>query len=467
MSSKCVIFWFGTLRDAAGRTFAPRSTFNRMPPAVRRLSATLAVVSVLFSPAAASADPVLDWNVIAVTVTNGQGPFVQARLLAITQLAVFEAVNAVTGEYEPYLGTVVAPVGASADAAAIAAAHKALRNYLSAVPGVAATLDAALASSLAAIPNGPAKSGGIATGEAAADAMITARLNDGSAPPQFHVPGAVEPGRWQLTPGCSAGAGVFLHWRNMTPFGISSVERFISDPPPALTSRKYTKDYLELKAVGSLNSTERTQDRSDVARFYAAASPGFVFNTAARQVAVAQRRSLSHNARALALINMAINDSLIASFATKYQYDFWRPETAIRAGDSDGNPKTDPDTTFTPFIPTPCFPSYSSNHASGSYGGAEVLKRVYGAGRHSITLTTTVVVAGSPMPLTLRYTRLQQITADIDDARVYGGIHFRFDQEAGARLGGDVGGTVYRRNLRRDHHRDHDREGDCDEHDNH
>ena len=138
-----------------------------------------------------------------------------------------------------------------------------------------------------------------------------------------------------------------------------------------------------MKAVGGVGSTERPQDRADVARFYAAASPGFVFNSAARQVSAAQGRSLSHNARALALLNMAINDSLVASFDNKYRYNYWRPETAIRAGDTDGNPRTDPDTAFAPFIPTPCFPSYPSNHASGSYGGAEVLERIYGAGRHA------------------------------------------------------------------------------------
>ena len=246
----------------------------------------------------------------------------------------------------------------------------------------------------------------------------------------------------------------------MTPFGIESVDRFISDPPPAITSRKYTKDYLEVKTVGSLTSTKRPQDRSDVAQFYAAASPGLVFNSAARQVAAEQGRSLSHNARALALLNMAINDSLITSFATKYHYNFWRPETAIRYGDTDGNRKTEGDMTFVPFILTPCFPSYPSNHASGSYGGAEVLRRIYGAGGHTIELSNPA------LGLTLHYTKFKDITDDIDDARVYGGIHFRFDQEAGARLGHEVAGQVYRHNLRRDHHRQHDHEEDCDdEHD--
>ena len=147
-----------------------------MQRGVRGLSTAAAVVCMLFSPSAArAADAVLDWNAIAVTVTTSQGPFGQARLLAITQLAVFEAVNAVTDKYEPYLGTIAAPPGASADAAAIAAAHTVLKNYLNALPGVGATLDAARAASLAAIPDGRAKTRGIATGEAAAAAMIMRR----------------------------------------------------------------------------------------------------------------------------------------------------------------------------------------------------------------------------------------------------------------------------------------------------
>jgi hypothetical protein len=406
----------------------------------------------LFRPAAASADVVLDWNALAVTVTAGN-PFTQARFLTITQLAVFEAVNAVTGRYEPYLGTVVAPDGASAEAAAIAAAYRVLKTYFP----TNALLDSALANSLAAIPDAQAKTDGIATGEAAAAAMILLRASDGSAPPAFYLPESTDIGVWQLTATCPAEGGVFFQWRDVTPFGVTSVDRFISPPPPALTSRKYTNDYLEVQRVGGLTSTERPQDRSEVAQFYAAASPGFVFNSAARQVSVAQGRSLSHNARALALVNMAINDSLVTSFATKYHYNYWRPETAIRYGEIDGNRKTKGDMTFVPFIATPCFPSYPSNHASGSYGGAEILRRIYGEGPHAIELSNPA------LGLTYEYTTFSQITDDIDDARVYGGIHFRFDQEAGGRLGRSVAGHIYRHNLRRDHHRDHDHEEDCDD----
>jgi hypothetical protein len=396
----------------------------------------------------ARADAVLDWDSIAVTtlVDQGQSPFAQARYMSITQLAVFEAVNAITGDYEPYLGTVIAPVGASADAAAIAAAYRVLKNYF---PG-AANLDTAYAASLAAIPDDAAKTDGIATGEAAAAQMIALRLGDGSSPAEFYLPESSDPGIWQTTPSCPAAGGIAFQWQKITPFGIPSVpgsqtwlDQFLPAPPPALTSSRYAKDYNEVKTVGGINSTQRPQDRADVARFYAASTPSFVFNLAARQVAVALGKSLSENARTLALLNMASNDSLVASFGTKYYYLRWRPETAIRAGNLDGNAKTDPDFTFVPFIVTPCFPSYPSNHASASNSAAEILRRLDGAGGLAITIANPAVP-----DVTLQYTTFDQITDDIDDARVYGGIHFRFDQDAGSRLGRDIATFIYKHNLR-------------------
>jgi len=418
-------------------------------PEKRILGVCMLTVTLFFGSVLARADVVLDWNVIAVNtaIANGQNPFAQARFAAIAQLAVFEAVNSITGDYRPYLGTIVAPLGASADAAAIQAAYRVLSTYF---PASASTLDAERANSLASIPDGQAKNDGIATGEAAALAMITLRANDGSSPPQFKIPGPPVPGDWLATPSCpiinGIAVGVFFQWQYVTPFGIPSASEFLLDPPPTLTSNQYAKAYNEVMTVGSLDSTERPQDRANVVLFYAVSSPTLVFNQAAQQVAQEQGRSLSENARALALVNMAISDSLVASFLNKYHYNFWRPETAIHAGDTDGNPKTDANPSFVPFITTPCFPSYPSNHGSGSGGGAEILRRVYGEAGHSITLTNPTVPN-----IVLQYTSFKQITEDISDARVYGGIHFRFDQIAGARLGRAVGRAVYKNNLRRMH----------------
>jgi membrane-associated phospholipid phosphatase len=211
-----------------------------------------------------------------------------------------------------------------------------------------------------------------------------------------------------------------------------------------LDSNQYAKAYNEVMTVGSLTSTERPQDRANVALFFAATSPTQAFNQAAQQVALELAHSLSENARALALINMAMSDSLVASFFNKYHYIFWRPETAIHAVDTDGNRNATGDPSWAPFIVTPCFPSYPSNHGSAGNGAAEVLRRLYGEAGHSITLTNPAVPS-----IVLQYTSFKQITDDISDARVYGGIHFRTDQEAGADLGRAVGTAVYKNNLRR------------------
>ncbi len=427
---------------------------KRMPGGTtkRTLGICMLMATLWFGSAVAKADVVLDWNVIAVNtaIANNQSPFAQARFAAIVQLAVFESVNAITGQYHPYLGTITAPPGASAEAAAIQAAYRVLSTYF---PASAPALDAERASSLAAIPDGQAKNDGIATGEAAALAMIALRANDGSSPPQFKIPGQAVPGEWQATPSCpivdGTAVGVGFQWQYVTPFGIPSASDFLLDAPPALTSRQYASTYREVMTLGSIDSTKRPQDRTNVALFYAASSPTLVFNQAVQQVAQEQGRSLSENARALAVVNMAMNDSLVASFLNKYTYNFWRPETAIHGGDTDGNPKTHGDPSFVPLVTTPCFPSYPSNHGSAGNSAAAILRRIYGESGHSITLSNPVVPN-----IVLQYTAFKQITDDISDARVYGGIHFRTDQVAGEHLGQAIGRAVYSHNLRPMHDND-------------
>ena len=418
----------------------------------RTFGVCMLMATLLFGAAVAKADAVLDWNLIAVNtaITNGQSPYAQARYAAIVQLAVFEAVNTITGDYRPYLGSIVAPHGASPDAAAIQAAYRVLSTYF---PASASTLDTARANSLASIPDGQAKNDGIATGDAAALAMIALRANDGSSPAQFKIPGPAVPGDYQATPSCpivnGIKVGTFFHWQYVTPFGIPSAGEFLLDPPPALDSNQYAKTYNEVKTVGSAsaNSMERPQDRANVVLYYAASTPAQVFNQAAREVSAQEGwHSLSENARAFALINMALSDGAVTTFLNKYHYNFWRPETAIHGGDTDDNRKTDADPNWVPFIPAPCFPSYPSAHGTLSGAGAEVMRRLYGEAGHSITLSNPAVPT-----IVLHYGSFKQITDDISDARVYGGIHFRTDQDAGARLGRAVGTTVYQNNLRRMH----------------
>ena len=387
---------------------------------------------------ATSNDVFIDWNATMQTTVASSNPFIQARSGAIVQLAVFEAVNAIVGDYEPYLGTIVAPLGASPEAAVVAAAH---RTMVTLHPGATATLDAARTASLSMIPDGQSKDDGIAVGEAAAAAILALRFNDGSSAVVPYTPGT-NPGDWQPTPPAFASAA-FAGWGQVTPFGLRDGAQFRLSPPPPIHSGEFAQDYNEVKEVGAVNSTVRPQDRTDVARFYAAATPVHVFNSAARQASAAQGKTLSENARIFALLAMAICDASIAAFDTKYFYNYWRPVTAIRAGDTDDNHKTDPHPNWLPLIVTPPFPSYPSAHGTLSGAARRVMEQVYGKSQHSITLTH----AGAP-GIVLNYSSWKQITDDISDARVYGGIHYRFDQTAGARQGRRVGSYIFQKFLR-------------------
>jgi PAP2 superfamily len=226
-------------------------------------------------------------------------------------------------------------------------------------------------------------------------------------------------------------------------FAIENGAQFRLGPPPALHSDKYARDYDEVKKVGDVNSTARPQDRTDVARFYAVTEPVPIYNPAARQVSAAQGKTLSQNARIFALLNIAIFDAAIAVFETKYFYNLWRPVTAIRAGDADRNRRTEPDPNWMPLIDTPPFPSYPSGHGGFGAAARRVLEEVFGADGHSITLTNPLLPS-----VVLHYKSWEQITNDIDEARIYGGVHYRFDQEAAARQGRRVGAYILRHKLR-------------------
>ncbi|MGH8480350.1 MAG: vanadium-dependent haloperoxidase [Gammaproteobacteria bacterium] len=427
-------------------TFSESAT-NRQPkawPIGKRLGGAIVAALVLFGARAAHADAVTDWNAIMeTTVLTQPDPFLQLRSAAITQVAVFEAVNAIAGDYEPYFGSVTAPPGASPEAAAIAAAHGALAALH---PDSAAELDAMRATSLAAIPDGWAKDAGIAVGEAAALALLAERENDGSIDDTPYTPGT-GPGQYRptpldFTPAFRPGLG------QVKTFAIKSGAQFRIAPPPALGSRRYARDYNEVKKVGDLHSSERPPDRADVARFYAVTDT-VLWYPLGRQVSQAQGKTLAENARTFALLGIAIFDATVAVFDSKYFYNYWRPVTAIHNGDRDGNRRTDPDANWATFVPTPPFPSYPSGHAGFSNAARRVLERMFGAEGHSITVANPVIP-----DVVLHYTSWKQITDDIDDARIYGGVHYRFDQETAARQGRRVGSYVLRHWLRPVHSSD-------------
>lgn len=406
-----------------------------------RLAFAIGALATMLSGATSlRADAVSDWNkIMASVVRTAPNAFFQGRYAAITEVAVFEAVNACTQQFHPYLGTISAPSDALPEAAAIAAAHDVLAHYF---PALTATLDADQANSLALLPDGSPKADGVTVGKAAAAAIIALRANDGATPVQTFLPTSSAPGVWQPTPP-AFGPGVLFNWKNVTPFAVLSSSQFRVNAPPDLTSPKYTRSYNEVATVGDVNSTMRPQDRTDVAHFYAVANAPEVWNNVAEQLMEANMTPLTAKARVFALINMAICDGLITVMDSKYYYVRWRPVTAIRNGDLDGNPDTEPNVAFTPLITTPSFPSYPSAHAAASYGARTVLERTFGCNPILITLASPGISS-----ITLHYTSLEAVTDDIDDARVYGGIHFRYDQDAGGHQGKRVGSFIFSHQLR-------------------
>jgi hypothetical protein len=408
----------------------------KMKSAKRNLVIAAIAVFVLSTSVLSRADAVTDWNAIMQTTVATSNAFVQARSAAIVQVAVFEAVNSISSKYRPYLALISAPPGASSESAAVAAAH---RTLVILYPGSAAALDVAEAVSLSAIPDSQAKTDGVAVGEAAASAILALRASDGSLLVVPYTPGS-EPGDWQPTPPAFAPA-LLPGWGQVTTFGILNGAQFRSAPPPFLGSARYARDFNEVKLVGDVNSTVRPQDRTNVARFYIISAVQ-VYNPAARQVSFAQNKTVSQNAHDFALLAMAICDGLISSMETKYYYNRWRPVTAIRAADTDGNPNTEPDTGWLPLITTPPFPSYPSAHASAGGAARRILERMYGKDGFLVTLTSPTAPN-----VTLHYTAWKQITDDIDDARIFGGIHFRYDQEGGAKQGWNVGSYILETQL--------------------
>ena len=320
-------------------------------------------------------------------------PFFQARSAAIVQLAVFEAVNAIVGDYEPYLGTIAAPPWASPDAAAIAAAH---RTLVTLRPGQRRD-PRRLAGPVARGDPGRPGQGCRHRGRRGR------RGRHAPAPGQRWIgPGghralhAGDRSRRLAADAPRVRAGLPARLGPGDPVRSREGSQFRVPPPPALHTGKYAKDYNEVKLVGRVDSPFRPQDRTDVARFYAATSPVQTWNPAARQVSAAQGKTLSENARIFALLAMAIADGSIAVFDTKYYYNRWRPVTAIRAGGIDGNHKTEPDPTWLPLIATPAFPSYPSAHATLSGAARAVLERAFGKHGHAITLTNPAAAGHGP-----------------------------------------------------------------------
>lgn len=384
----------------------------------------------------ARADAITDWNVIAVHAAeaSGKGP-VSSCDIAMAHVAMHDALNAIDRRYEPYAFDAVAPRGASPEAAIAVAAHDVL---VARIPNLKASLDAALASALAAIPDGQAKTDGVATGRAAAAAIVSRRDKNDSKDIATYTPGN-ELGIWRPTPPTFAQAiGVSLG--KVTPFTVASAAQF-DLPRPAyfnLRGAEYAADYNEVKSLGGAGGKTRDAERSAIARFWYEPSPG-VHIRLARNLVGAHKLDPWRSARLFALLHLAGADCMIAGYGAKYRYNFWRPVTAIRNGANDGNPQTDGDPNWNSYLETPNHPEYLSNHALLSAAWAEILARFFGTDQISFTMTSA-----NPYPgITRSFTSFSQSAREAADSRVYAGVHFRSSCRDGLKLGGQIGALTF------------------------
>ena len=399
----------------------------------RRLVAVAlcAIVALLVVSSPARADVVTDWQETTLAVQGAN-----IRTLAMVHVAMFDALNSVTPLYHPYAVSLPGAGGASPEAAAAAAAYGVLIRLL---PAKQVDLDAALALSLATIPDGPAKAQGLVIGNAVADAIHTLRLADGILTPgPLYVPGGA-PGDYQLTPPnfmapVNTGAG------SQTPFAMTSASQFRPNGPARLSSPRYARELEEVRLLGTADLTMRTEEQNLIADWH---REQFAVNRIGRAAVADMGFDLLTSARVLALLNIAMADAVISVFEAKYVYDFWRPITAIRAADLDGNRATASDPTWAPYLVfTPPHPEYPSAHAVVIGAGATVLERFLG---HDYGFTTTSATASGE-----RF--FEDLASYVEDAklgRLYGGIHFRTALEEGHKQGKKVGKWVLKTQLRR------------------
>jgi membrane-associated phospholipid phosphatase len=394
-------------------------------------------VSTRSQGATVSSAMVLRWNDYAMTaIATSQiktGGARQTRAGAMVQAAVHDALNAIDRRYEPYAIDFTAAAGASADAAVCAAAHDTLLGMF---PYEQTTLDALYDALLAGIADGQSKTDGISAGQTAAAAILAARANDNSAPNTSYTYGELVPGVYQSTPP-NFPAAVEPHWGEVAPFAMKYGSQFRPEGPNALNTEEYTIDFNEVKSLGAFNSTTRTLDQTEIARFWIESSP-FTWNRIARIVTAAAGADAWDAGRTLALMNIAMADAFIAGFDAKYYFNFWRPVTAIRAADTDGNAETQADATWLPYGPpaTPGHPDYVSTHSISGGAAAEVLASVYGDAT-SFTLSTSTAINGARS-----YASFSAASSENSSSRVYAGFHFRKACTDGRRAGRILGHYV-------------------------
>ena len=430
-----------------------RYGFRTAGSVVPTVSTVISLWALILAPSAV-ANEVLQWNetTMQAIAASGQNNIVSTRTLAMVQAAVHDAVNAINRRYDAYYFDGPGDPAASPDAAVAAAAHTVLvgvvGNYGTPAQKAAtfALLEQAYTASMARVGDSPARNKAVAVGRAAGAAMLALRKEDGAFRDVPYTPG-VGPGRWRphpnpvpanppiSNPDLARGyaPSAVPGWGNVTPFTLLSASQFWLPGPPALTSPTYARDFNEVKNIGGKVSTARTDDQTQIARFWFE-GPGN-WNTIARTVATARRLDAWESARVLALMNLAMADAYIAGFKMRYVYDSWRPVTAIREGDNDGNDATVGDPMWDSHQNTPAVSDYPSTQSTFSAAAAVTLASAMSGDQVSFTVTS-----GKPFEgITRSFTSFSQAARESADSRVYAGIHFRSACEDGLALGRKIG----------------------------
>ena len=377
-------------------------------------------------PTPARADTVTDWWELgnkfwlASMAAPVPGPPDVQRASTRTALAMFEAVNAIDRRYESYLNFPAADPSASLDAAAATAAYKVLLQHH---PANKSNIEESYAMVMAEIPDGPAKQAGAAIGEKAAAAAMSAGGIDTAIEQTPYRP-RTAPGEW-------IGASLPTlepYWLAFKPWVAKSADALVSPPPPALTSETWARDYEEVRRLGARTSTERSPHQTLIAKY----RQGYDLSPMVRYVADRPGRRQVDNARLLALYQMAMDDAVQAMVVAKLKYNYWRPITAIRNGDKDGNDSTQIDAAWLPLLPTPNFPEYPCGHCTAVAVQTEVLKIASGLPPNT---PVRVAVGMSPNMALQTVASWDEVVREVSDSRMLGGVHYRFSNDAGEEIG--------------------------------
>ena len=387
------------------------------------LRTAIAGLTLLAGTTLVRADVITDWTQTAIDVMKavnvGGNPW--TRSLAIMHVSMSDSVNAVEDRYARFTPGIATDRNASAEAAAAAAAREILmRQY----PGQKARIDAAFGAMLESVPDSPARAAGIALGEKVAASVFTDRQNDDTSVPDTYRP-LTRPGVWVPTT-----PPLFSQYATARPWGMKTASQFRPGPPPSLSSDVYARDYNEVKEFGGVKSIKRTDAQSDAVRFWAQGNLFVAWYQAAAQISARRGLGLAENARLFALLSMGIANCYILDWDAKFHYQFWRPLTAIRNGDQDGNDATERDAGWLPLNATPMHPEYPSQAGINAGTARSILESIFGSGPESFTVADV-----ADARLRRRFDSLAQMAEEHKEVRIWGGIHFRNSLNVGEAMG--------------------------------